>query len=111
MKDKELLERAKSTPYKHSKWFMDGNKTVYEAIDYYVKSNDFYLDFSNRIQHVSQIKGYQGKTNRKDITDWLIEKKDYDSLIIRYSGREKGTDRGVLKVQTFLILKGYKDVA
>ena len=112
MKDKAMiiLERAKNTPYTHTNWYKEGGKSVYDAIEYFVKSNDFYLDFSSRIQHIGQLKGYKGSTNRKDIVEWLINQREYDKLIIRYSGKEKGTDRGVLKVQTYLILKGYKNV-
>lgn len=111
IEDLKILERAKNTPYKHSKWFLEGGKSIYEAIEYFVKSNNFYLDFSTRIQHINQLKGYKGKANREDIVEWLIEQKQYDKLIIRYIGKGKGTDRGILKIQTFLILKGYTNVA
>jgi hypothetical protein len=101
----KILEKAKNTEYKHRQWFKEGGKSVYDAIEYFVKSGDFYLDFSSRINYASQIKGYDGVNNRKDITEWLISKKRYNDLIIRYAGKEKGTDRGVLKVKTFLLLK------
>lgn len=107
----EILEKAKNTPYNHQKWFIEGGKNVYEVMEYFVKTNDFYLDFSNRIQHINQLNGYKGKSNRKDIVDWLVEQKQYDKLIIRYKGKEKGTDRGILKVQTYLILLGHKNIS
>jgi hypothetical protein len=105
MDEKKILEKAKNTEYRHKHWFKEGGKSVYEAIKHFVECGDFYLDFSSRINYASQIKGYDGLNSRKDVTDWLIEKKRYNKLIIRYAGKEKGTDRGVLKVKTFLALK------
>lgn len=108
--DKQIIEKAKNTPYKHRAFFLEGGKSVYDAISYFVKCGDFYVTVPRNIKYTSQVDGYNGPADKEAIVKWLIDTKQYDKLIIKYAGREGGTDKGKLKLQTFLILKGYKNV-
>lgn len=108
--DKQIIEKAKRTEYKHSKFFLEGGKSVYDAMSSFVKSGDFSLTLPRNITHASQIDGYTGVTEKEAIVQWLIDTKQYNKLVLKYMGKEGGTDRGKLKIQTYLILKGYTDV-
>lgn len=102
----EVLEKAKSTPYKHKEWFINSGKTVYEAISYFVDSGEFYLD--TPVKYLSEIEGYQGTSDRREVVKYLIEQKMWKNLVIRYGGRESGTDKGKLKILTFIELTNAK---
>ncbi len=119
LEKEKILEKSKNTPYSHKNWFKEGGKTVFEAIDYYVNSQDFYLDTTIKQFHELP-EGLTDdwlseKTNKHIaipldyIISWLIKNNRYDKLVIRYIGKEGGTDRGKLKIQTFLILSQEKE--
>lgn len=93
------MEKAKNTIYKHPKWFIGGQKTVYEAMKYFAESPDFYLDTTLKYvpKEIDRTKPY-------NVLGWLIENKKYKDLVIRYAGSEGGTDRGILKIKTYLEL-------
>lgn len=100
----KILNKAKNTIYKHNIWFCDGSKTVYEAIKYFVNHSDMKIDLKGSIKHIDDIEGYNGKPDRSQIIQYCIDNFDdhWDKLIINSTGR--GTDRGKLKLQTYLIL-------
>ena len=108
--DKQIIEKAKRTDYKHAKFFTEGGKSVYEAMSSFVKSGDFSLTLPRNITHTNQIQGYNGAADKEAIIQWLINTKQYNKLILKYRGKEGGTDRGKLKIQTYLILKGLDTV-
>lgn len=105
--DKEkILNKAKGNIYKHRAWFAKRDKTVYEAMKYLADNPDFYIDLKNTINHISQIEGYNGDTNRDEIINYCIKNfnKHWRKLRIKFRGSEGGTDKGKLKLQTYLIL-------
>lgn len=115
MTKQNILEKAKRTEYKHKAWFLEGGKSVYDAIKYYVDCGDFYIDTT--IKRYEQLpKDFydewlsitKAEPTKTDVRDWLIKNKRYDKLVIRYSGREGGLDKGKLKLQTYFILKGWE---
>lgn len=108
-KKEEILEKAKRTPYKHSAWYKGQKISVYKAIKHYVDTRDFYLDIPRTLT-LTEIRrmGYQGEPDKSAIIQWLKSAEKYDTLRIRFAGSEGGTDKGVLKVKTFIILKNKK---
>jgi len=108
MNNQQILKKAKQTKYNHTNWYRWENKNVYEAIKYFVDSGDFYIDLKNIINSPSQI-GY--KPSSKSITKEKLIKhcidnfeEQWKNLRIRYAGSEGGSDKGKLKLKTFLIL-------
>lgn len=97
-----LISKAKTTTYKHKDWFVGGEKTVYEAMEYFVDSGMFSLQTTAK--YVNDIPGYTGSPVQSDIVDYLIEKRMWELLKICYLGKEKGTDRGKLKVLTYIAI-------
>lgn len=111
LEKEDIILKAKSTPYKHSHWFTEGGKSVYDAVSYFTESNGFYLD-TVRLKGPHETLGFvqtTGKHNfsREEIVNWFISKGAYDKLVIRYgSSKQPGSDRGILKIKTYLVLNG-----
>lgn len=101
----KILNTAKETAYKHKDWFKEG-RSVYDAVSYFVDSGMFTLDTT--VKYMNQLPEYKGKNLKSDIVEYLIEKEDWKHLVIRYEGKEKGTDRGKLKILTFIYLQKLK---
>jgi hypothetical protein len=94
------MKDATKTIYKHKNWFKEGNKTVFEAVQYMVDSGDFYLDILPKYYK----QGYKEFRTTKEVLAYFIDNKMYGDIIIKYAGREGGSDKGVLKVKTFINL-------
>ena len=107
--DIEILKKAKNKTYNHRIWYSGFDKTVYEAIKHFADCKDFYIDLKGSIKYLSQIEGYNGLNKRKDIINYCIEnfEEHWHKLIINHP--ERGTDRGKLKLQTYLILSNIKE--
>lgn len=116
-KEKEkILNKAKNTKYKHRIWSLEhmGIDTVYGFMKWAAKGNGMYLDVKRSIKYLSDIpeiyeaelKNDQLKETytRQEIVDLCIKHKNYKDLVI--ISDERGTDRGILKIKTYLILKG-----
>jgi hypothetical protein len=106
-KEEKIIKKAKKTPYKHRNWYLEGEKTVYEAVKFFAESNDFFIGLKRTIKHINQIEGYEGKPDRKKIIAYCIENLDkhWDKLRIKFRGSEGGTDRGKLKLQTYFAIE------
>lgn len=98
--ERKIIERAKKTKYNHHKWFKEG-RTVYEAMEYFARCPDFVLDVVSSVTS----EDVEGVRHRGEAVDILVKKGLYSKLVLRYNGRERGTDRGKLKLQTYIILK------
>jgi len=107
MTKEEIIKKAEERFYKHRNWYREGGKTVYEAVKVFAESNDFFIGLKRTIKHISQIEGYEGKPDRKKIIAYCIENLDehWDKLRIKFRGKEGGTDRGKLKLQTYLAIE------
>ena len=108
--DLEILKKAKKTIYRNnsSGWYLNNTtKTVYDVMSEFAKTKDFYLDILPKYKYQYQLQeiGYNGIMERKSVTKWFIDNKHFDKLILRYSGSEGGSDKGILKIRTFIILK------
>lgn len=112
MSDAQIISKAKLTPFGNDTWINLRDKTVYEAMKYCLKSRSFTLGYTQTLTIEKLVKmGYKGKNNKQDIIDFLVEKKEIDKLRIEYNQVFQGNYiRGKLRVQTYLILKGYKNV-
>jgi hypothetical protein len=109
MNNDMIIEKAKRTIYKHKHWYIEGNKTVYDAIKEMVETKDFFIDLkpkSYRNPSLIDLKFASGWHSLSDVRNFCIENGLYQHLIFRYSGSEGGSDKGNLKIKTFLILKG-----
>jgi hypothetical protein len=100
--DMKLIQKARKTFYKHPAWFKEGNKTVFEAIRYMINCGDMGLDTTAR--YPSEIPNYNGMNDRKEVIAYLIENEIWDKLVIRYHGKEGGSDKGKMKILTYLYL-------
>ena len=104
----KVLSIAQKRVYKHQYWFIGRQKTVFEAIKHFVITGDFILDYPKSFKFSQWLlykSGYNGEKLHSLILRWLILNKHYDKLIIRFAGSEGGTDKGILKINTFIILK------
>jgi hypothetical protein len=106
------INKSKNTIYKNKYWFVGKQKTIYNALKYIAKSNDFYLDFKRNLSTYEVIKmGYNEEVlflSRSNVLKWLIKNKYYKFLkIVNYRG---GTDRGILKIKLFLHFRKIKEV-
>ena len=115
MKDSEILKKAKITIYRNnsSGWYLNNTtKTVYDVMSEFVRTNDFRLDILPKYKwhHQLQAIGYDGLMEREAIIKWFIDNNHFDKLMIRYSGKEGGSDKGYLKIRTFSILKYRREV-
>lgn len=114
MTKQKILEKAKESEYRHKDWFSEGGKSVYDAIKYYVNSGDFYIDTTIKNYEQLPKEFYnewlttKAEPTKRDVREWLIKNKRYDKLVIRYDGKEGGSDKGKLKLQTYFILKGWE---
>ena len=103
---RKILEKAKKTRYKHKDWYRGTNRSVYDIMLELTKTNDFIIDFSRNLSaYELREMGYAGELNRSSTIQWLIDTEKYDKLLIRFTGSEGGSDKGKLKIQTYLILK------
>jgi hypothetical protein len=91
---------ATKTIYKHKDWYKEGNKTVFEAIKYMQDSGDFYLDILPKYKKT----GFKGYKTVSEVLCHFINNKMYKDIIIRYKGREGGSDKGALKIATWIKL-------
>lgn len=96
-----IVQRAKKAPYRHKDWFLEGNKTVYDAVEYFVKSGDFYLDVARMFPLSDPCMGW----TVEETIDKMVAAERYNEIVIRHSGREKGSDRGKLKVMLYALLQ------
>jgi len=106
MNEARIIQKAKNTKYKHKDWYRGTNRSVYSIMGELANTGDFYLDFP-KTYGVSKLRsiGYNGELKSSAVLKWLIATEKYDKLVIRFGGSERGTDKGILKVQTFIILK------
>lgn len=101
----KVLAKAHKTRYKHPRFYLNQDISVYDAIYYYVKSRDFQLDVPRKmLVRTPELQALNIWTV-DELIRYLISVGRYKDLVIRYRGKERGTDRGVLKVKTFIILK------
>jgi len=105
-----ILEKAKNTKYKHHSWFLEGTKSVYDAVKYFVDSGDFSLGLKASVKYHSQVDGLKGLENRSEILEHCIKNVDthWKHLAIKYSGG--GQDSGKLKIQSFIAYKSVDDL-
>ena len=115
-KHEAILEKAKRTKYKHNMWSLEhmGIDTVYGFMEWAADCNGMYLDLKPSIRYISQMPeiGAELKRNgisidfrtKKEVLNMCIELGLYKYIILRSD--ERGSDRGILKIQTYLILKG-----
>ena len=113
--DLEILKKAKKTIYRNnsSGWYLDNTtKSVYDVMSEFVRTNDFRLDILPKYKYQYQLQaiGYDGLMEREAIIKWFIDNNHFDKLMIRYSGKEGGSDKGYLKIRTFSILKYRREV-
>ena len=109
----QLLTKAKSTQYKHKDWFCNGDKSVYDAMKYYVDSGDFSLTLKSSCMAHGTIEGLPTTVNTiQDAVSYCNEHIDthWKYLRIKFNGREGGQDVGKLKVQTYVAYENLKDV-
>lgn len=111
-----ILERAKNTKYKHSMWSLEhsGIDTVHGFMEWAAAGHGMYLDLKPSIRALSDISdvfeaelkknNVKNTYKRQELIDLCIKYGSYNSLILRSD--ERGSDRGILKMQTYLILKG-----
>jgi hypothetical protein len=67
-------------------------------------TGDFYLDIKPSFMKNPKLDGFNGNKNVSEVLNWLIDTQQYDNIIIRYAGSEGGSDRGKLKVTTWIEL-------
>jgi len=108
----KILKKAKNTAYNHRVFYMGSNKTVYEAMKAFVKDSSFKIDLKRNIRSPSQIDGFLDDNHdnyplRQDVIDYCIENFEthWKNLVLVYrTHKDHHTDRGKLKLQTYLIL-------
>lgn len=112
MSDAQIIHNAKRTDFSNDTWINLRDKTVYEAMRYCFKSKAFTLGYTKSLSMAKLTKmGYKGKNNKQEILDFLVGKKEIDKLRIDYNQVFQGNYiKGKLRIQTYLILKGYKNV-
>lgn len=106
----ELIKKAKATLYKNKTWFIEGDKSVYDAMKYYAMSGDFYLAVPKKLLWLSSLETVTGEkyTGQKSVTElvkWLISIGRFDLLLIKGEG---GSDKGKLKAELFCFFKQIK---
>ena len=110
----DVVSKAQSTLYIHKNWYQNSNKSVYDAIKYYVESGDFSLDLKRTYMRQGSIDGLPSTIiTVKGAVSYCKEHIDthWKYLRIKYNGREGGSDAGKLKLQTFIAYSNLKDVA
>lgn len=117
-KHEAILEKAKRTKYKHKMWSLEhmGIDTVYGFMDWAANESNtgFYLDLKPSIKYISDIPELEKELIKKDASMHGITRSEALSMCIelglykyiRLVSIERGTDQGLLKIQTYLILKG-----
>ncbi|CAK0755818.1 hypothetical protein CCP3SC1AL1_2210001 [Gammaproteobacteria bacterium] len=80
------IVRAKRLTYHHPNWFIGGQKSVYDAIQYFASSGDFVIDIPRTLYRDYQKTGYDGEKTSTAFVNWLIKNKKYEYLVIRYAG-------------------------
>jgi len=110
--DSKIIHLAKATDFDNNTWINLRNMTVYEAMRFCVRSKSFTLGYSKSLSMTKLKKmGYKGKRVKKDIIKFLVENKELDKLRIDYNKVFRGNYiRGKLRIQTYLILKGFKNI-
>lgn len=98
--------------YKHRSWFLGANKTKQQAIEYLVDSDDFVLALKSNIRHIedltNRVEILKNKVEVNEIVDFLAKNSLFDDLVIKYTGREKGTDANNTHIEIFYILQQAK---
>jgi hypothetical protein len=107
MTKEEIIKKAQGRFYKHRNWYSEGGKTVYEAVKVFAESSDFYIDLKRTIKSTGQIEGFEGRPLATELINYCIENLDehWDKLRIKFIGKEGGTDRGKLKLQTYFAIE------
>ncbi len=109
---KKTLEKAKQTQYKHRIWSLEhmGIDTVYGFMEWAAGYGGMFLDLKPSIKYLSDIPELE-KTNllkdgynKREILELCIQQGLYKYIILRSD--ERGSDSGILKIKTYLILKG-----
>ncbi len=112
MKLQDIICKSKTTQYKHKHWFSCGTKSVYDAVRYFVDSNDFSLSIIPKFRKVGAITGTDS-TNYKEVLQYCIDNRltHWKYLRISSSDSDGGSDKGKLKILTWIAYVDLKDVA
>ena len=117
-KHEAILEKAKRTKYKHKMWSLEwmGIDTVYGFMEWAASegSAGFYLDLKPSLKYISDMPEIEKELIKKDTLNHGITRSEALSMCIelglykyiRLVSIERGADQGILKIQTYLILKG-----
>lgn len=105
---KPTFQKAKATPYKHKSWFLNSDKSVYDAVQYFVESGDFRLELQNSIVSPQQIEGLAvGLYSTGEVVEYCVDHIDTHWKYLKIGGTG-GSDKGKLKIQTFVELQKEK---
>ena len=116
-KHEAVLEKAKRTKYKHNMWSLEhmGIDTVYGFMNW--AANDgagFYLELKPSLKYIEDMPEIETELKKRNELTQGIKRSDILNMCIelglykyiRLVSSERGSDQGILKIQTYLILKG-----
>ena len=111
MNQRDVIQKSKETKYNHTSWYQNSDKSVYDAIKYFVDSGDFILTLKPSIKSPVQIGLSPIVSYRvKDAVEYCIENIDTHWKYLTIKG-DGGSDTGKLKIQTYVAYSNLKELA